>query len=344
MGSLERYVFYNNNHGSAWLDTGSAAGRHFRSDQNNEVGTCLGYHMNNGIMPIYGNLFFLMSVNYLKYNNGRFFFNGEFTQQWIEQVRNGGRPVSGSPYAWMLEVGGLCGPTKVTLAHFLKTGQDRRGGILGTSRAVGSGTGAGDVTAGDFGGFANDKIEGFIAFGGADEVLKPYNFLIGLYGSGNNAYDPSGNPIYNDFVAYAARLDYAVAANLNIWGSYIYAMRQSNTGTRVAQFNGGLAVAGHTSSPATGFTVPNVPDNYLGWEVDAGVDWKLLEGLTFKAVGAYWQPGPWFGWAYVDHSLGAAVATGGGNLFPLSGGLYSIRPDRTIDPIIGVQGSLLVEF
>ena len=83
--------------------------------------------------------------------------------------------------------------------------------------------------------------------------------------------------------------------------------------------------------------VPNVPDDYLGWEANVGVNWKLLEGLTFNSQFAYWQPGDWFKFAYVDQ--GATIPnTVWGTLLPSS------ILNRAIDPLIGFQGSLVVDF
>ena len=39
-------------------------------------------------------------------------------------------------------------------------------------------------------------------------------------------------------------------------------------------------------------------DGFIGWEVNLGLDWKLLEGLTFKGRGSYRQPGQYFKEAY----------------------------------------------
>ena len=40
--------------------------------------------------------------------------------------------------------------------------------------------------------------------------------------------------------------------------------------------------------------VPTIPDGALGYEIDAGFDWKLLEGLTARCTFGYWVPGNWF--------------------------------------------------
>jgi len=294
-------------------------------------------HINSATTPVYGDIGFLLSVNYLKYNNGRFFFNAEYDFEYADVTRKGGRPVSMWASAWELEFGALCGPAKVTLAAFYKSGPDRRGGWLAPSNNGGT------VIAGVF---VYDRVANFLTFGGAQEAIKPYEFLLGIYGGGNNAYDNRGFWQGTDLLAYAARLDYAVAANLNVWGSYIYANRASNTATPIGSFRGGIPNTGanfparinpgFTAAGAQAAAVPNVPDDYLGWEANVGVDWKLLEGLTFKTQFAYWQPGDWFKWAYVDFGTIATTNIGGT--------AYPINPGRGIDPLIGWQGSLLVEF
>jgi hypothetical protein len=276
----------------------------------------------------YGDPNSILFVNYFKYNNGRFFFNAEYDFFYGDIVRKGGRPVDLRSDAWMVELGALCGPSKVTLASFYSSGHDRRGGVLNPANPVGT-FGAAQVY---------DHVSQYAIVGGRVEAIKPYVWLMGIYGGGNDSFDVRGYPTYADWFSYNARLDYAVAANLNVWGAYTYAMRASNTGTRIAQFDGTPAAGfGNAASPAL-LPVPNVPDNYLGWEANVGVDWKLLEGLTFKGQFAYWQPGDWFKWAYVDHSAVAPIFIGGTQT------ALWVNPNRGIDPLIGFQGSLLVEF
>lgn len=269
-------------------------------------------------------------------------------------TKKGGRSISTWADAWEVELGAICGPAKLTLAGFYHSGDDRRGGFLDYWGAISSPNpyhGAATVY---------DKQTQFLVFGGAREAIAPYQFLMGLYGTGNNTYDVRGYGAFQDFLGYAARLDYAVAANLNVFTSFMYADRASNTGTPVAAYRGGVPNTIRVS-PGFGSTyfgqygavglplaflgggtpgqfapVPNVPDNYLGWEWDAGVNWKLLEGMTFNTLIAYWQPGDWFKWAYVDY--GSTVTA------TINGVPYPVNPNRGIDPIIGFQGSIVVDF
>ena len=122
-------------------------------------------------------------IYYLKYNNGRFFFNGEYVMNIAEVFRKGGRPISGWQDAWMVEMGVTSGPAKVSLAHFYRSGHDRRGGYFNSTAPLGRTP---------IGAYVMDRYNEFMVFGGANTAIKPYNLLFGLYGCGNNGYDARG--------------------------------------------------------------------------------------------------------------------------------------------------------
>ena len=82
---------------------------------------------------------------------------------------------------------------------------------------------------------------------------------------------------------------------------------------------------------------PTIPDNNLGWEFDAGFDWKLLEGLTVNATFGYWQPGKWFNFACVSR-------TNPGWTAPAVGNGWGITPDRNIDAIYGMEMKIVGNF
>jgi hypothetical protein len=221
----------------------------------------------------------------------------------------------------MLELGGLCGPAKLSLVTFWRSGHDRQGGVLDTSSASGS---TGTVTQ------VGDSWVQYV--GGAGTAVAPYNWLIGWYGTGNNSYDAVGRPMYTDFKAFAGRADYAIAANLNAYVSYMYASRASNTGSWWGEYNGGVG------------TVPvvrgnNVADDNLGWEADIGTSWKILENLTWEFKFGYWKPGNWFKTAYQDLSSTNTLGSGafGAQTVP-------VNPNRSIDPIIGLQSVIRIDF
>ncbi|MCL4552424.1 MAG: hypothetical protein M1305_02555, partial [Candidatus Marsarchaeota archaeon] len=82
---------------------------------------------------------------------------------------------------------------------------------------------------------------------------------------------------------------------------------------------------------------PNIPDRSLGYEIDAGLDWKLLEGCTAGVLVAYWQPGKWFSYACIDRSVPGWESGTTANSF-------GTQPGRTIDPVLGGQFSLNFAF
>lgn len=320
LGTLNKTVYYSNIH--SWPQ----GGRTLRDDRNgsfasNFVNSFVTYQTQTGdttqtiIYPVYGDVLFSTQVFYAKYDNGRFFFNGEYDQQYLSVRRMGGRPISGWPFGLFGETGIMCGPGKLTLAAFYRTGHDRQGGILD----VVSTTGTNQQTATQVG----DTWGLYTPYAGAGECVKPYSILMGYYGTGNNSYDNIGNPTFLDFKAFAGRVDYAAASNLNLFVSYLYARRASNTGSWWGEYNGGIGVA-----PTRG---SNVPDNNLGWEIDAGVYWKLLENTLLSVKAGYWKPGNWFKFAYQDYSQNVMTTD------PISDAAIYLNGNRSIDPIFGLN-------
>ncbi len=297
---------------------------------------------------------------FFKYNNGRFFFNTELAwfrgQNRYQKVLNGGPPdiIDGggsrsAPYdleawKWMLELGAMSGPAKLSLFYSWVPGPDRRHGIWINRQSW------------------ENVVNG--SFFGDTQAFLPYSLLMGYqYGAGLNALNRNGEGYMTDAISYGARIDYAVAANLNMYGTFFYANRQSkgwgwaslilipdgtNGGGRVALLGQQFPVA-TTSNGLQAFQndftngAPNIPNDYLGWEVTLGADWKLLEGLTVRLRGAYWEVGDWFKFACLDK----AIAT---QNFPIQadgvaiGAGWGINPNRAIDPIWMFQGVMVVDF
>jgi hypothetical protein len=280
--------------------------------------------------PLSSDVYFNLFVAYMKYNQGRFFLNAEFDQEYISSHRRGARPVTGYPKSWMIELGTMSGPAKVTLANFYRTGHQRSGGELNFAWTVGSKTGG--VQGGGSTGVTqlSDKWNQFIILEGAHAAMIPYNFIIGYYGTGNNSYDASGYPTYKDYIGFAVRGDYAVASNLNLFASYLWSHRQSNTGSWWGQYSGGVY--------PTNLVGSNVPDNNLGPEWNVGFDWKLLENFTLGVKGGGWYPGDWFKYAYTDLSTTVSMPD------PTTGNAVFVNPGRSIDPIYGLQGVISVTY
>jgi len=254
----------------------------------------------------------------------------------------------------------VAGPSKVSVIYAWLLGDDRRGGQF-TPAAAGADMGQAALFV-DF-----IDTRGTLRADTASNtgVFRPYSYLmVYRYGLGMSVNKDTGYGYAEDASIWAARADYSVAANLNIFGSFFYADRQSKSGwgwgcikpdlaniNQTGQFRvwrqgidtapGAAAIPVGEGSFRGG--APNIPDSQLGWEVDAGFSWRLLEGLTLDFTAAYWNPGRWFKWACVDkripnwYNVGATPLGAG----PLA---WGVNPDRTIDPIWGMEFAVRGEF
>lgn len=277
---------------------------------------------------------------YFKYYNGRIFFNSEITYDSItsrnrDKLAGGGatpgvRDTYVEHWRYMVEASVLSGPLRVALLHAWFQGDDRRGGQFAAGVQA-----PGNVTFIDKRGtlrsnsFANSGL------------FRPYSLIMAYqYGTGTFINGDTLNGYLEDAVFYGARADYSVAANLNIYGTLVYAERQSKSGfgwgcisPDTALSDGSILVRGG----GTPWTVPdrigapNIPDTYLGWEADLGLTWKLLEGLVVNSTVGYWQPGSWYKFACIDKSVaGWGVAGPAGSTNPAD---WGINPNRSIDPV-----------
>ncbi len=270
---------------------------------------------------------------YLKYNDGRFFINTE--ADWFYRTigylpaMNGFLPTPDSynmnpvadsgddylpPYTeswrYMAELGVYSGPAKISalLAHM--PGPDRRHGVLINTQPY--------VQEAERSAFA---------------IFYQYGILMGkLYRAGVNSFlDMSASDVL------AARFDYMPATNMNIlvtvmkanrssygygWG-YVRPEKINELATNFGNLN--FRNRGSYNSP-----VPTIPDNDLGWEVNVGIMWKLLENWRIYARGAYWRPGKWFNYACIDKSV-----PNWDN--PSQSNNYGINPDRNIAPVFGFE-------
>ncbi len=285
---------------------------------------------------------------FTKFNNGRFFFNAEaafirldtHNQRNLSGVDNlyiglpGGDFSAFAPYytehaRYMTELGCFCGPAKLSLFWgYVQGGEDRRNGIKIDRQA---------------------DTRGLSQFSNYS-VFRPYSILFAWdYGSGNGSYTSrptyigSDNGYVTDANTYAARLDYAVAANLNVYGSFFWA-------ERISKGNGWgyiapLSVVNFSVYPLVTYTnksspdgvAPAIPDNALGYEIDWGFDWKLLEGYTLCTAFGYWVPGKWFNYACIDRRVVGWDE-------PSLANNFGINPNRKIDPVFGMDVVLKAEF
>lgn len=231
----------------------------------------------------------------------------------------------------MVEFGLMIGPAKLSAIWSRIPGPDMRGGIVIDRQSS----------------FYDDLLTN-------TGLFMPYSMiLVNGYGTGNNSLSAITNSGYlSDANAYGARLDYALAANLNCFATFFWADRVAQGYTlgfiRPARDTDIPDPTPVTNGVATGFVeyirngsladpAPLVPVRHIGYEVDCGFGWKLFEGYTLNANFGIFQPGDWFKFACVDRS-------NPGWKTPARGNNYGTNPDREIDPVFAMDISLNVEF
>jgi hypothetical protein len=208
-------------------------------------------------------------------------------------------------WRYMLELKKYQGPYGANLFYSYMPGRDRRHGILIDNQP--------QVT------FNNQAALG---------PFSPYSVLLSsVFSGGVNA------PHHiSDASIYAVKFDYAMAANVALSLSYLNAVRNSD-GFGWGYIRPDATTPGNVLYQDAGnFLAPSpaIPDKDLGWELVAAVNWKLLEQLSLEVRMAYWQPGAWFKYACVDRSVQNWDIPSGANF-------WGVNPNRSIDPIMGLE-------
>lgn len=268
---------------------------------------------------------------YAKYNNGRFFFNAELAYIDLTTTRRGLGPSYQESWRFNTELGACVGPAKMTVLYTFMPGPDRRAGQLINKQPF-------------------IQNPGF----GAYIVFRPYSYLLGYaYGGGVNAFDLNDRGYINAAWVLAGRLDYALAANLNLSATFLWAERSSDgygwgyvrpaqQATVQRTLNAaGVPVDQITWKPYVNYVnlanAPSIPDRNLGWEAGLGIDWLLLERFKVSAQVNYWEVGRWFAYACADRSVP------GWNV-PTAANKWGVNPDRSIDQVVGGEIKMSMEF
>jgi hypothetical protein len=266
---------------------------------------------------------------FLKYNNGRLFFNTEL--DWFNRIFRFQRSLSGffgpdpefytdgsgrsrfaplyrESWRFAAETGTWCGPVGMRFLYAFLPGPDRRHGILIDRQP-----------------FIQDTTQSPMYF------FDPYSILFSYrFGAGVNA--PAQ---ISDATVLGAKVDYALAANLVVEGSFLQAYRTSH-GYGWGYIRPDFANFGqldYNIRGVFGSSPPAIPNNNLGWEASIGVRWRLLEGWDTAFRFSYWKPGKWFNYACVDRGV-----PNWDN--PSPGNNWGTNPNRDIDPIMGFELSL----
>ena len=104
-----------------------------------------------------------------------------------------------------METGFMAGPAKASFIYAWLPGPDRRHGVL------------------------IDRQPYFYGFGNHG-LFDPYSLVMCFYyGAGSGLFNLNTDGYMNDASILARRLDYAVASNLNLFGSFFWADRASHS-------------------------------------------------------------------------------------------------------------------
>jgi hypothetical protein len=276
----------------------------------------------------------------VKYFKGSLFFNGEVN--YYSHYRSGRgaaelrndlwyEKLDADVKAWIygVDAGVLTGPAKLAVSYARSTGDDP------TTRK-------------------DDEDSARGSTGLNDCVMKYWAFLMyHMYGTGTN-WNGSGNGQPTNLHHLGARLDYAVASNLNVYVVNSWAWRdQTNANILGGDYSHTLKRFTNNTiaeqkrmfgTPVPGLRAVPHHASDIGWEVDLGVNWSLLENVTWSTVLAIWKPGSWWSYAYPNT---AAIYRRNNGTVPQNprdqvGATTGLG--RNIDPLIAIESDVTVSF
>lgn len=288
---------------------------------------------------------------YAKYSNGRIFVNTEFAW-WFDKTLD---TTKVEQLRCMTEFGVVSGPARLSFVFGYTPGLDRRHGEYIDKQPAGF-LRQPELTR-ELAGITLWRQYGYLmsyVYGsGLAGVLKTVGFSDQLYSGYDMKRDSKANQGLNqegtilDAVVFATRLDYAVASNLNIYGSFFWAERTSKSypwgfiSPDYSSFDVEQNYPFYTGNVSIDFdkdrNTPSIPDTSLGYEIDLGISWKLLENWTVDLIASRWQPGYWFKYACIDKSVAAWRS-------PTTSNNFGTNPSRSIDPIWGLRVDLTSSF
>jgi hypothetical protein len=249
---------------------------------------------------------------YGMYQNGRLYFKNELDWYYSTTRHFGSASDYVESWRYMAEAGIMFGPAEVRVLYSYMPGPDRRRGVL-----------------------VNKQPFILDAEHSATEVFDGFSKLIASSYSGGIT---QGIGDVGDASVLAARFNYLLAANLGIHANLLYAERVSHGwGWGAIRPNTATSTGAHGTVTYGGIHnngAPSIPARDIGWEVNCGFSWQLLDALKLVFSYAYWQPGKWFSYAYVDKSKENWDV-------PNSGNIWGANPSRRISPVSIVQIQLV---
>jgi hypothetical protein len=280
----------------------------------------------------------------LKYFDGTSFFNGEAVHigRWASGAgaaavapAGGGllEKIDADRDAWVygVEFGSLFGPLKTTLSYIRATGDDPNTRKTDEEAAVAD--------------------QGVMSC-----YVQYWAYLMYYYYGAGVAWDGSGKGTPSNFHHVGVRLDYAAASNLNVFGVFSHAWRDQPNAFQLAgnwlagaqRFSNdtilSIKAAGGAQTAANHQAVPDHARS-MGWEINAGWDWKILENLTWNLTVALWKPGNWWAFAYPNTAMLYRAQPRDGTA--LAAGTFAQAAadlGRDIDPLVALEMSLRIEF
>ena len=167
----------------------------------------------------------------------------------------------------------------------------------------------------------------------------------------------SDHGFITDASTYGVRLDYAVAANLNAYATFLYASRVSQgygwgwirpdpedlVFPALQYGNNGTAnnlgfPSGNLVDLSFAIGAPNILERDLGYEIGGGFDWKLIEGYTLAGQGGLLEARRLVQVRVCGQETTQLGHTGDRD------NMWGINPNREIDPIFGTRVTIEVDF
>lgn len=251
---------------------------------------------------------------YGRYNDGRLFANVHYSVFGWDVFPKGAPHRFHRGFHLFSEAGGLVGPAKASLMFACSSGKPLEDSEEGRRR---------------------------MRYPINHKLMAPYEFLMfQTYGGGNQTFE--GLPgdrhgMMSDAYALGGRVDVDVAANLNLWTSCFWSWRMEPKGAFLGQYTdfetmapdmerriSAISEGYPTTPPALNYGY--VSDQRLGYELNAGADWKLSHTATVSVQAAYWRPGDWFKGALAPHPGSQSWA------------------QNDLPAIVGLKCSLMTEF